>query len=1251
MQAGTLAESVEMIQFSQWWEAKGNTIMRKLSATILLIVFVLAVQGYAQSITGSLNGRVVDQQGSAVPDAKVTATELTKKLTVATNTTGMGDFSIAGLAPGNYTVNVEAAGFKKLTRPDVPLNASDRIALGELTLSLGALTETVEVSATAITLQTESAERGSAVTGTQIANINVDGRIALDLAKLVPGVQFTTGSSYAVGGVNGGNQFTANGARPSQNQVSINGIGDVDTGNNGGMNATVSNDSIAEFKVLTGAYQAEYGRSAGAQVQLVTKSGTSQFHGSGYLYHRNEGLNANTYLNNIRPQFGLSATAKPLFRYNDPGYTIGGPIPIRKWNIRNKLFFFWSEEWQLQLVPNTAHNVTVPTALERKGDFSQSVSSANHQPVKIYDPTNGQLFPGSIIPTNRIWAPGAAILGVYPLPNQSLAANANLPSGATYNYQTQLAGASPRREDLGRLDYNVTEKIRVFGHYIKDISNAVIPYGTWVLGINPPVASISEPIPGNSLAGGMTYMISPTMTNEFNLGYTNNSINIFAPNNGLSQKTLMGSNPLPVLYPDAVQGDYLPQVGFGGNNLANSPTFGSNDAPFINYNTTIDLTDSVTKVWRNHVIKAGFYMQRSRKDQTSFGAFNGSYNFGDQGGPTGANPIDTGYGFANALLGVYQSFNQAQHHINGLYRYWNIEQYVQDTWKVTPHLTIDWGLRAAWYQPQYDAGLQASTFELSQWDPKQASRLYVPAVNPATNARNAYDPIAKTYLPVNYIGLLIPGSGNPSNGICQAGTCISKYLTQNRGLQWGPRVGIAWDVTGKQDLVIRTGGGIFYDRIQGNRTFDTVTNPPEAFSVTQQYGYAQQLNPATAVLSPPSAVEVDPTGKIPTTYSYQFSVQKRLPLDIILDVAYVGSASRHQQDNRNLNWSAFGTTWTAAATDPTAGAGCSGCSAVLGTGRPLGSNALPQNFMSRIQGYGNINLYESAATANYNALQVQVQRRAAKGLFLGVSYSWSKAMSSAQSGGTNDNAFVRPDQYNRMANTAPASFDRRQVLAINYVYTLPTEKLGGNAWTKLITNGWQISGVTMAQTGAPFTPSVSMQNSSNQVVTGSYTEGSRPVRVAGCNPYTGSSSWTTYLNPACFLPPSVGSIGLESGINYLNGPGGVNFDMALQKEFAVIRDGKVHFQFRADAFNVFNHTIFTGVNSGLAFTAYPANSSGIITGLPTGYTSTALAVNNPAQGCSGTGCTQIGGFGSLTQSGPGAFGYSRILQLMVRVTF
>ncbi len=371
---------------------------------VFAAMFALALQGYAQNITGSISGRVTDQQGASIATAVVTITQPSTHVTVAQKTTAGGDFSVAGLLPGDYTVIVEASGFKKLSRAGISLNANDKLAVGDLALEVGAVTESIEVTGTAALLQTESVERSATITGKQVENIEVNGRNALDMAKLVPGVQFTTGTSYAVGSSsNGANDFTVNGARPSQNQLSINGIGNVDTGNNGGMNVAVSIDSIAEFKILTGSYQAEYGRSVGGQINMVTKSGTLEFHGSGYWYHRNEGLNANTYINNVR---GL---AKPLFRYNDPGYTIGGPVYIPKVfeRARQKAFFFFSQEYQKQLSPNTAKNVVVPSALERKGDFSQSLNNNGARLTFINDPLTQTPFPGMVVPTNRIYAPGA----------------------------------------------------------------------------------------------------------------------------------------------------------------------------------------------------------------------------------------------------------------------------------------------------------------------------------------------------------------------------------------------------------------------------------------------------------------------------------------------------------------------------------------------------------------------------------------------------------------------------------------------------------------------------------------------------------------------------------------------------------------------------------------------------------------------------------------------------------------------------
>jgi Carboxypeptidase regulatory-like domain/TonB-dependent Receptor Plug Domain len=1174
--------------------------MLRVSSKILSLLFLSALTGYAQNISGSISGRVIDQQGAAVAGASVNAKEPTKNVLVSVKSNDQGDFNIAGLQPGFYTISIEASGFKKLESQNVQLDANDKLALGNLTVQVGTLTETVEISGQAALLQTDSVDRSATISGKQIENLQVNGRNPLDLAKLIPGVVDT--ANFSVGGVGGLSGLQVNGSRGTENQLTINGIGDIDTGANGSQNVTVSIDSFAEFKILTGTYQAEYGRNAGAQISLVTKSGTDQFHGSGYWYHRHDDLNANTFINNVR---GLP---RNLFRFNDPGYTIGGPIYIPKiLRTKNRFFFFWSQEWQEQLQPNTAKNITVPTAAERKGDFSQSVDN-NGKPLVIKDPLTGTQFPNNVIPASRLYAPGVALMNIYPLPNAV---------GTGYNYTSQLSSVLPRREDLLRLDYNVTQNIRLFGHWINNVFPQVLPYGSFVLGPTVPITNITDTRPGHSLAAGVTWTISPTMTNEFNWGFTKNKIDIFEVGNVL-RRTTSGIN-LPLLYPNALQDDYIPQATFNGSHLANSPTFVTNDAPFHNYNTSIDFSDNFTKIKGAHAIKAGIYLQRSRKDQTSFGDNNGNYNFGD----TTSNPYDTGYGYSNAALGVYQTMDQASGYINGMYRYWNIEGFVQDTWKITPRITLDYGMRISWYQPQYDSSLQASTFVLSAWDPAKAPRLYTPAL--VNGVRSAVDVTTGQVLPASNIGLEVPNTGDPFNGIKQAGKGINNYLQEDRGPQWGPRFGVAWDVTGNQTIVVRTGGGIYYDRFQGNRVFDFVRNPPESVQPTLNFGFAQQIDPKNVLLGPPTLYAADPTAKIPTTYNYQFSVQNKLPWSMVMDTAYVGSLARHLQDNRNLNPVPYGADFLPQNQDPT-----------LVAANPtalLGNNALPANLLRPLRGYGQINLYESAATSNYNALQLNLNRRFGKGVTFGVAYTWSKVLTTA----TSDTTFVRADNLTQLADYAPANFDRRQVFVLNYVYQVPN-LAAGNGFTHLITNGWQISGVTQILTGSPFTPAFTISGAGSQNITGntvanSTYEGARIGYVQGCNPYTGSSDPFNRLNANCFFAPKPGSLGLESGLNWLYTPGLVNFDVSVQKEFKFKERFRI--QLKADAFNIFNHPNFTGLNTTLNFTAYP---NPVLANNATPYNSAGQLVN-------------VTGFGSATVPVPGLAGSSRVLQTLIRVQF
>jgi len=1218
----------------------------------------------AQTVSGSISGAVVDAQHAAIPGATVTATDEGKGFKETTRTDSAGRFVFASVSPGNYRLTVHTQGFKEFIQDDITVNANDRITLGEVAMQVGAVTEHIEVSAAIVTLQTESAERGEALVSKQILNIANNSRSPLDLVKVAPGVVSTINLQTA--SASGLGNISANGNRQNSNQASINGIQNTDTGSNGSVNVTVSIDSVEEFKILTGMYQAEYGRAMGAQINIVTKSGSKDLHGSGYFQHRNDSLNANNWLSN-RQAIGSGGQPRNLFRFNDFGYTLGGPVFIPKIiDGRRKLFFFVSEEFQRQLRPEGARNITVPTAAERAGDFSNSVDS-NGNKFTIYDPTttgcvasgsvtcyNGHFaFPNNMIPSGRLYAPGVALLKWFPTPN--VANSCALTPGVSgcikgYDFTSQISDQYPRREDLVRIDYNITDKQRLFGHWIYN-NNTYTGFttGAFVINTNTPLGPYFYANPGNSWAVGHTYILSPTMTNEFNIGSTFNSILIDEGSGTGYTRTASGAT-LPLLYPSALQNDYLPQVTFGGK-IGSGPSFGTSDAPFINHNRTLDITDGLSKVWGKHTMKFGMFLSKSWKDQTSFGAFNGQYDFSDNS----ANPFDTNFGFSNASLGVYNNFQQAANFINGQYRYWNAEFYAQDTWKLTPRLTLDYGLRAAYYQPQYDVSLQASTFVLSAFDPSKAPRLYqpynaVPANCPpgSVGGRCGYDAVTNSYVPTAFIGFDVPGSGVVANGIFQGGQGpVNQYLQNSPPLQWGPRVGAAWDVTGRQTIVVRTGAGIYYDRFQGNRVFDFVRNPPLGIQPSLNFGYASNISPSSALLSPPSIYAADPVGKIPMAMNYQFSVQAKLPAGGVLDVAYVGNLSRHLEDNRNLNPSPYGSDFLKSSQDPTQAVSCAynadGSLAAIQPGL-CGNNIKVNQILRPLQGYQSATIYESAGTSNYNAMQITLEKRVGK-LFIGGAYTWSKYLTTTSS----DTSAFRVDSLTRFALYGPSSNDRRQNFALNFVYNLPD--VGRGFFLRNLMNGWQVSGFSAQQTGTPFSLGYSITGVGGANIVGSSTEGTgRPVILSG-NPLTGTTNPYGLLNPAVIGVPKLGSLNVDSGVNYMTGPGINNISLSLQKNFKLgAGDRAPVLRLRVDAFNVFNHTQFSGINSTLNFAvqnpttgnyAAPTSSQNGVFGTVFNGTFVPVTPNNLV-----TANNNLNGFGSVNGARD-----PRILQLFLRLTF
>lgn len=1128
--------------------------MRHYAAIILLLtVAVLPLPVGAQQSSGSISGVVQDSQGAVIPGVKVVLINqaegaVNRELTTTTE----GTFFFTPVIPGTYTVTVEAPGFKHYVTKDIKLFAQDRIGLPTITLEVGTVGESITVEASAVQLQTVSAERSGVLTGSQVVELSSNTRAFSDLLKTVPGFNADTQN--------------ANGLRTDQNAIAVDGTSVMDVGNNSAGGWRLNPDIIAEFKVLTNGQQAEFGRASGANITIVTKSGGAQFHGVGYEFYRNEWLNANTFINNYN---GL---ARARNRNSTFGFNVGGPIYIPgKFNRnKDKLFFFTNWEFQRPRLFDNLVNLTVPTAAERAGDFSSTLE--NNRAVTVVDPANNKTpFPGNKIPASRFNQYGLQLLNVFPLPNK-------LGVDPGYNYQYQFAGTDSRNDRTIRVDYNISTKWKFFFRLIqnsRDLNQSGGLNTNNTIGIGAFHAA-SGAISGS---GNLTTVITPTLTNEFNYGNTRN----WLPNEPAEGSKYLRANSgvtLPLLYPKADPAGLIPNMLF---DVPSSPNIYIAGMPYDNENPTANITDNVAKVFAKHTVKAGIFIETSTKRQTATEVNNGRLYFTRDS----ANPGDSGWDYSNMLLGNYTTFDQSNQYVKGLYYYRSFEWYVQDNWKVSPNLTLDFGVRFSVLQPWYEKQNQISSFQTAAYDPKQRVSLYQPTL--VNGVRSSLNPLTGQTGPAALIGAIIPGSGNIYNGIVTPDKSTNgPGLINGRGVLYGPRVGLAYTPGFLSKTVIRIGGGVFYERIQGNMIFNQINFPPALLTPKLYYGNLNDIASASGTVFPIAVAGLSPEGKVPTVYNYNISIQRELPWKVLLDVGYVGMLNRHELARSPFNEAPFGSAWLPQNQDPT---------------KPVklnGDNALPVDFLRPYVGFvgsgasvaqsglgagGYIATFGS--NANYNALQVSANRRMASDITIGIAYSWSKVL-----GTDSDYSFVGNPLNHRKADYGPLTFDRTQTLVINSVYNMPAvakkSSITDNFLGRAALNGWQISGIASFSSGQPIVVggtnvtsigSFNVQGvgtaTLNRQLTGSEGWSARVNLV--CDPMSGSERTIyAYINTSCFKPGSVGSTGMDSALRPMRGPGVANFDMSIFKKFSLGGDGTRYLQLRLEAYNAFNHTQWGG---------------------------------------------------------------------------
>ena len=1135
----------------------------------LALLLLLPPSSFGQSDVGTIEGYVRDPSGALIPNANVTITDegTGEQHTVASD--GQGHYTVTNLAPATYSMSAENTGFKKFISTHNKLSASTTLSL-DATLSAGSMNQTIEVTDTASVLQTESGSVQSEVTGQQIADQELNGRNPLYMGSLLPGLHSTStlgDFNFAVGG---GVPFQINGARTQDTLVTFDGAPAVRTRGSGAIIGVASVDATQEMQVLTADYEAEYGSAAGGQIRLVTKSGTKDFHGSAYEYLRNSAMNANTWQRNQSP---TTRFASP-FRYNNFGFAVGGPVWIPGLHftdrLKNKLFWFLNEDWIRYRFSDT-QTQAVPTLRMRQGDFSELLAPNPWYAgiTKIYDPSTCTArnapgcvqYPGNMI-TNGLSPNGIAIMNAYPTPTPGYLSG-------TQNWIAQASHPINQRKEVINLDLLVNDRNHI---EFRRQDATYFEYQPFDQGSGLTGKYFIRPNETNVL--GWTWTISPSLINE--LRGTASIDRVYIPVNtslaGFNRQTL-GIN-YPYLLPDGkLIPNKIPTVSvpnFYG--LAGGPYPSHSAGPIYTG------SDSVTKVWGNHTIKGGVYLNFQGEndfDQINVATVpggannqNGSFVFTDNRNGLGGT---TGVGLANLALGLADSYTEIG---PKAYTVWNgqmYEAFLQDSWSVTPRLHIDFGVRETTLTPYKPAWGNAAYF-----DPGSYSASSAPQVNPKTGnvilgTGNPYDGVVIpgfSSFPSSALKHGVIGAG-PNSTACDGGPCTALFAPNLRNgyvditNTFQPRLGIAFQADSK--TVFRAGAGEFATRMGLLDNIFPGGNPPFQPFVTVNAASGNLVglvdNPGAALnagVAPALTVTtLYQHLKAPTRWNWNVTFQRELPLNSTVSIAYVGGRGLH-------NWRVFDIN------QPTVGA--------------LQANAGKNvNYLRPYRGFAAIQQEKSDGSATYNSLQASWNRRFTNGLMFGVSYTWSKSMDNSS-----NYRDIVPDTYNTSNLWGPSEYDSRHAVVINYLYALPFFA-NQNTFTGKLFGGWQLSGSTQFQTGQPC--GIGTNNDYAGVgEVGSFGCGSQGQfwvqngtpnilkKFAGYPGQTGKYFATT--NPdgtPIYTAPPLGTFNLQKGVrNAIYQPGFQNWNLSFKKKFPI--NERVGFEFSADAYNFINHPNWAAPN-------------------------------------------------------------------------